>query len=139
MQKHIVVIGGGPGGYVAAIRGAQLGAKVTLIERHKIGGTCLNYGCIPTKTLYKNAELLNTLSHIEDFGISVGTVNIDVAKIQSRKDEVVNQLVGGIEQLLGANGIEVIEGTASFISDKILKVTKEDGSSFEMTDRKSVV
>ncbi len=133
MQKHIVVMGGGPGGYVAAIRGAQLGAKVTLIERHKIGGTCLNYGCIPTKTLYKNAELLNTLSHIEDFGIAVGSVQIDVAKIQSRKDEVVRQLVGGIEQLLEANGIDVIEGTASFVSEKTVKVTKEDGESFEIT------
>lgn len=133
MQKHIVVMGGGPGGYVAAIRGAQLGAKVTLIERHKIGGTCLNYGCIPTKTLYKNAELLNTLSHIEDFGIAVGSVQIDVAKIQSRKDEVVRQLVGGIEQLLEANGIDVIEGTASFVSEKTVKVTKADGESFEIT------
>lgn len=133
MQKHIVVMGGGPGGYVAAIRGAQLGAKVTLIERHKIGGTCLNYGCIPTKTLYKNAELLNTLSHIEDFGITVGEVKIDVPKIQSRKDEVVRQLVGGIEQLLEANGIDVIEGTASFVSDKTVKVTKADGESFEIT------
>ncbi len=133
MQKRIVVIGGGPGGYVAAIRGAQLGAQVTLIERHKIGGTCLNYGCIPTKTLYKNAELLNTLKHIDDFGISVGEVSIDVDKIQKRKDEVVTQLVTGIEQLIKVNDIDVIQGSASFVSEDTLLVTKEDGESFHIT------
>lgn len=133
MQKRIVVIGGGPGGYVAAIRGAQLGAQVTLIERHKIGGTCLNYGCIPTKTLYKNAELLNTLKHIDDFGISVGEVSIDVDKIQKRKDEVVNQLVTGIEQLIKVNDIDVIQGSASFVSEDTLLVTKEDGETFHIT------
>ena len=133
MQKKIVVIGGGPGGYVAAIRGAQLGAKVTLIERHKIGGTCLNYGCIPTKTLYKNAELLNTLSHIEDFGIKVDGFSIDMDKIQSRKDDVVKTLVGGIEQLIKANGIEVIEGSASFVNATTLKVVKSDGETIEVT------
>lgn len=133
MQKKIVVIGGGPGGYVAAIRGAQLGASVTLIERHKIGGTCLNYGCIPTKTLYRNAELLHTLSHIEDFGIKVDNYSFDVDKIQARKDEVVNTLVGGIEQVLKANGIEIIEGTASFIDKKTLKVVKNDGETIEVT------
>lgn len=133
MQKKIIVIGGGPGGYVAAIRGAQLGAKVVLIERHKIGGTCLNYGCIPTKTLYRNAELLNTLSHIGDFGISVGDVQFDMEKIQNRKDDVVKTLVGGIEQLIKANNIEVIEGSASFIDAKTLKVTKNDGEIVEVT------
>lgn len=133
MQKRIVVIGGGPGGYVAAIRGAQLGAQVTLIERHKIGGTCLNYGCIPTKTLYKNAELLNTLKHIDDFGISVGEVSIDVDKIQKRKDEVVTQLVTGIEQLIKVNDIDVIQGSASFVSDDTILVTKEDGETFHIT------
>ncbi|MBE0450567.1 MAG: dihydrolipoyl dehydrogenase [Clostridia bacterium] len=133
MQKRIVVIGGGPGGYVAAIRGAQLGAHVTLIERHKIGGTCLNYGCIPTKTLYRNAELLNTLKHIDDFGISVGEVSIDVDKIQKRKDEVVTQLVTGIEQLIKVNDIDVIHGSASFVSEDTLLVTKEDGESFHIT------
>ena len=133
MQKKIIVIGGGPGGYVAAIRGAQLGAKVVLIERHKIGGTCLNYGCIPTKTLYRNAELLNTLSHIGDFGISVGEVQFDMEKIQERKDDVVKTLVGGIEQLIKANNIEVIEGSASFIDAKTLKVTKNDGEIVEVT------
>lgn len=133
MQKKIVVIGGGPGGYVAAIRGAQLGAKVTLIERHKIGGTCLNYGCIPTKALYRNAELLNTLSHIDEFGINVEGFSFDMEKIMSRKDDVVKTLVTGIEQLIKANNIEVIEGSASFIDAKTLKVVKSDGETIEVT------
>ncbi len=133
MQKKIVVIGGGPGGYVAAIRGAQLGAKVTLIERHKIGGTCLNYGCIPTKALYRNAELLNTLSHIDEFGINVEGFSFDMEKIMSRKDDVVKTLVSGIEQLIKANNIEVIEGSASFIDAKTLKVVKSDGETVEVT------
>lgn len=133
MQKKIVVIGGGPGGYVAAIRGAQLGAEVTLIERHKIGGTCLNYGCIPTKTLYKNAELLNTLKHIEDFGIQTGEVAIDVEKIQSRKDTVVTSLVTGIEQLLKANGVHVIQGSASFVSEDTLKIVLDNGETQTLT------
>lgn len=133
MQKKIVVIGGGPGGYVAAIRGAQLGADVTLIERHKIGGTCLNYGCIPTKALYRNAELLNTLSHIEEFGIEVDGYRFNVDKIQARKNEVVSTLVGGIEQVLKANGIKIIDGSATFVDPKTLKVVKNDGETLEVT------
>lgn len=139
MQKKIVVIGGGPGGYVAAIRGAQLGAQVTLIERHKIGGTCLNYGCIPTKTLYKNAEILNTLNHIDDFGISIDQYQIDMKKIQARKDDVVKTLVGGIEQLVKANGIELIEGSASFVDTKTLKVIKNDGETIEVSGDEFII
>lgn len=139
MQKKIVVIGGGPGGYVAAIRGAQLGAQVTLIERHKIGGTCLNYGCIPTKTLYKNAELLNTLKHIEDFGIQTGDVSFDVAKIQARKEDVVTQLVTGIEQLIMTNGIEVIRGSASFVSADTIEVQLEEGGTKTITCENIVI
>lgn len=139
MQKKIVVIGGGPGGYVAAIRAAQLGADVTLIEKHKIGGTCLNYGCIPTKTLYKNAELLNTLNHIEDYGITVGPVTIDVPKLQARKDDVVNQLVTGIEQLIKANGIKVLWGHASFASKNELKVTLADGEALMLAFDEAII
>lgn len=133
MQKEIVVIGGGPGGYVAAIRAAQLGARVTLIEGHKLGGTCLNYGCIPTKALYRNAELMNTLARIEDFGISVGNVSLDVAVLQSRKDAVVHQLVSGVAQLLKANGVEVIEGMATFTGPHSFKVACSDGSEQTVT------
>ena len=82
MDRDLLIIGGGPGGYVAAIRGAQLGKKVTLIEEDKIGGTCLNRGCIPTKALYKNAEVINTLCNIDDFGVAISSYSIDMTKIQ---------------------------------------------------------
>lgn len=138
-MRDIVVIGGGPGGYVAAIRGAQLGYKVTLIEKHKIGGTCLNYGCIPTKALYRNAEILNILKDIDEFGISVDNYSFDVEKIQARKNTVVQQLVGGIEKLLSSNDVEVIEGEASFIDKNTLKVKLPDGNEDEIKADKIII
>lgn len=125
MEKDLIIIGGGPGGYEAAIRGAQLGAKVTLIEENKLGGTCLNRGCIPTKALYKNAEAINSLRSLGEFGISLSGYNFDMAIAQKRKDEVVNKLVTGIDQLLKGNGVEIIKGRASFKGNKILEVVTE--------------
>lgn len=109
-MKDIIIIGGGPGGYEAAIRGAQLGASVCLIERDEVGGTCLNRGCIPTKALYRNAEIIETLKHADEYGIEIGDFTLNVEKIQSRKESVVKSLVDGISQLLDANKIEVIRG-----------------------------
>lgn len=126
-MKSVAVIGGGPGGYVASIRLAQLGASVTLIEKHKIGGTCLNYGCIPTKTLHKNAEILETLRHIDRFGIQIDGFSLDATKVKERKDEVVEKLVSGIEQLLSANKVEVIFGEAKFESPHTLSILLENG------------
>ena len=92
MEKDIVIIGGGPGGYVAAIRAAQLGAQVCIIEKGELGGTCLNRGCIPTKVLYRNAEILNTLKNIEEFGIKVDSYSISVEEIQNRKEKIVRSV-----------------------------------------------
>lgn len=124
----IVAIGGGPGGYVAAIRGAQLGAKVCLIEKQKLGGTCLNWGCIPTKALYKNAEIINTLRNIDEFGISIEHYSLDVERIQNRKQSIIDTLVAGIVQLMKSNNIEVINGTASFEDKNTLEITMNDGT-----------
>jgi dihydrolipoamide dehydrogenase len=113
-QYKIVIIGGGPGGYVAAIKAAQLGAKVALVEKHKIGGVCLNYGCIPTKTLLRSAKLYKDILEASTFGIDVSDynqININWDNMMKRKDKVVGQLVGGIEQLLKHNGVDVYEGT----------------------------
>ncbi|MGB7606351.1 MAG: dihydrolipoyl dehydrogenase [Lutisporaceae bacterium] len=139
MNKDVIVIGGGPGGYVAAIKAAQLGADVCLIEKDKVGGTCLNRGCIPTKALWRNAEILNTLKHIKEFGIELDGYSINIEKVQSRKQKVVDQLVSGIEQLLKANKIEVINGTASLIDKNTIAVTLFDGSTKELTAKNIII
>lgn len=127
MERDLVIIGGGPGGYEAAIRASQLGAKVTLVEEDKLGGTCLNRGCIPTKALYKNAEVVNSLKGMNEYGITLGDYTFDMAKAQLRKNEVVNKLVTGIDQLLKGNSIEVIKGRATFKGSKLLEITTESG------------
>lgn len=125
-MKDIIVIGGGPGGYVAAIRAAQLGAKVCLIEKENLGGTCLNYGCIPTKTIYRTAELFNNLRHIEDFGIKANNLEIDVDKIQERKGSIIKTLVTGIEALLKGNNVELIRDKATLIDKNTVTVCNEE-------------
>lgn len=112
-EYDIAIIGGGPGGYVAAIRAAQQGVCVCLIEADRVGGTCLNRGCIPTKALYSTALLRERLDRASEHGFSLGEVNFDYAKAVERKDSVVGQLVGGIEQLLKSHSIDVIKGKAS--------------------------
>ncbi|WP_461206261.1 dihydrolipoyl dehydrogenase [Clostridium sp. DL1XJH146] len=139
MNNDIIVIGGGPGGYVAAIRAAQLGARVCLIEKDKIGGTCLNRGCIPTKALYRNAEILNTLKNIDEFGININEYSVDIEKVQKRKNEVISKLVGGVEQLLQANNIEVIKGTASFIDKNTISVMHEDKKITQITGTNVII
>ncbi|AWB30374.1 dihydrolipoyl dehydrogenase [Clostridium botulinum] len=126
----LVVIGGGPGGYVAAIRGAQLGAEVTLIEKEKLGGTCLNIGCIPTKVLLHSSELLNEIKEARTLGIEVNNeVKINWTQLQNRKNTVVNTLVSGVSSLLEHNKVKVINGTAAFEGKNSIKVTKDQGES----------
>lgn len=139
MDKDIIVIGGGPGGYVAAIRAAQLGAKVSIIEKDSLGGTCLNRGCIPTKALYREAEILNTLKRADEFGINIENYKIDVNKIQERKNSIVEQLVGGVEQLLKANKIEVIRGIASFKDKNTVSIALADGNRMELTGENIII
>jgi len=127
MDKDLLIIGGGPGGYVAAIRASQLGAKVTIIEEDKVGGTCLNRGCIATKALYKNAEVLNTIKKSDDFGISIASYSLNMTKVQNRKNEVSDNLRGGIEQLLKGFNIEVIYGKASFVDKNKIEYTTNEG------------
>lgn len=127
-DTSVVVVGGGPGGYVAAIRAAQLGGKVTLIEKNKLGGTCLNVGCIPTKVLLHAAEALTEAKHMDNLGIQVSVNGIDWKAVQSRKEAVTNQLVSGVTGLMKANKIRVIEGTASLASKTALEVVKKDGT-----------
>jgi dihydrolipoamide dehydrogenase len=123
---QVAVIGSGPGGYVAAIRAAQLGASVALIEKEMLGGTCLNVGCIPTKTLLANASVLHQIKRAESFGISVGPVAVHYEKMKARKDQVVAKMRGGLEGLLKSNQVTVFRGTASFESPHALKIMGQD-------------
>jgi len=126
IKAEVLIIGGGPGGYVAAIRSAQLGKKVVLIEEDKLGGTCLNYGCIPTKALAHSTKVLNHIKHGADYGFEVSDYNINISKIIGRKQDVVETLVGGIEHLMEINDIEVIRGTAKVNDENTIIVKNKD-------------
>ena len=133
-QKTIIVIGGGPGGYVAAIRASQLGAKVTLVEREHIGGTCLNIGCIPTKCLLHSAELVSEIKDQgADIGVKVSGVEVDFPQVIAHKNAISKQLTQGVAGLLKANKVAKIDGEATFTGPKTLSVKKADGSVEEMT------
>ncbi|MFS8564484.1 MAG: dihydrolipoyl dehydrogenase [Rhabdochlamydiaceae bacterium] len=119
------IIGAGPGGYVAAIKAAQQGKKVALIDKGPLGGTCLNVGCIPTKTLLSNALVLNKVKHAADFGITTGPVSFDFAHMKTRKDNVLQSIRKSLEGLIQSNGITIFRGAAEFTSPKELKVKGE--------------
>ena len=127
----LVVIGAGPGGYVAALRAAQLGAKVAVIERDKLGGCCLNRGCIPTKALVRSAEVFTTTQEAETFGTRIAggksAVSVDMAAVMARKRQVVAQLVGGVERLLGGAEVAVYRGAATVPGPGQVAVTGPDG------------
>ncbi|MCL6756101.1 MAG: dihydrolipoyl dehydrogenase [Candidatus Rhabdochlamydia oedothoracis] len=126
-KYDIAIIGAGPGGYVAAIKLSQEGKKICLIEKQFLGGTCLNVGCIPTKTLLSHADLLHRMTHAAEFGIELGSVRLNYTKMKQRKDSVVEKMRKGLQGLLQSNHITVIQGQAEFISPKELKITgKED-------------
>ena len=125
----IVVIGGGPGGYVAAIKAAMLGAEVTVIEKKKVGGTCLNAGCIPTKALLASSSMLMNIKEAKDFGINIdGEITADFLSVMKRKDKIVDQLVSGIEFLFEKRGINLVNGFGKLVDRNTIEVTKEDGT-----------
>jgi len=126
---NIVIIGGGPGGYVAALKASMFDVEVTVIENYKVGGTCLNFGCIPTKSLLASANVLNTVLGAKDFGINIdGNISIDYQTVISRKDKVVDQLVKGVEFLLEKRKVELINGYGKLIDRNTVEVTKKDGT-----------
>lgn len=130
----IIVIGGGPGGYVAAIRAAQLGASVTVIEKEHLGGTCLNIGCIPTKCLLHSAELIEDIKNQgADIGVKVTGVEVDFPQVIAHKNAVSKKLTGGIGALFKMNKVAKIDGEATFTGPRKLSVKKADGSVEAMT------
>jgi dihydrolipoamide dehydrogenase len=119
----LTVIGTGPGGYVAAVRAAQLGMKVAVVEREELGGICLNRGCIPTKAMLRSADLLTTMRHSADYGILAENVTFDFGKVIARRDKVVKQLTSGVGGLLKSYGVEVIRGSGQLAEGNKVKVT----------------
>ncbi len=124
----VIVIGSGPGGYVAAIRAAQLGKRTAVIERDKVGGRCLNYACIPAKAVLRSADLLTEVREAGEFGIQVSSADVDYAAIQARREKVVSTLTGGVAMLFRKGEIESIEGTAALTADGDVRVRGADGS-----------
>ncbi len=131
MKYDLIVIGSGPGGYVAAIRASQLGMKVAVVERESLGGICLNWGCIPTKALLKSAQVFNYIQHAGDYGIEVGESKVNFDAMISRSRDIANGMSGGIKFLFRKNKITVLEGTGHLLRGKKVEVTDADGKKTE--------
>ncbi|WP_174614332.1 dihydrolipoyl dehydrogenase family protein [Virgibacillus ihumii] len=129
-QRDLVIVGGGPGGYQAAIRAAQLGKSVTLIEKDKVGGVCLNQGCIPSKVFTHAAAKLASVPVMDEMGIETGEMKVNFARLQQYKTMVVDRLNNGVEALMKSNEIEVLTGNANFINDH--KIGVENGHQFDL-------
>ncbi|HEY3248749.1 MAG TPA: dihydrolipoyl dehydrogenase [bacterium] len=137
-RYDVVVIGGGPGGYVGAIRAAQLGLRVALVERAKVGGTCLHVGCIPTKAMLYTAEVLEHVRE-RDLGIVTGDVSVNLAAVHKRKARIVDQLHKGVQGLMRKHKISVFEGEGRFLSTERIGVALHDGSETELVTGHAVV
>jgi len=123
----LVVLGSGPGGYVAAIRAAQLGMKTAIVERDQLGGICLNWGCIPTKALLRTSEIAHLMNHLGEYGFSAKEVSFDLKKIVARSRKVAGQLSNGVKFLMKKNKITVIEGHGRLAGLGKLVIEKSDG------------
>ncbi len=121
-QFDLVIVGGGPGGYVAAIRAAQLGLKTAVIDKERPGGVCVNWGCIPTKAMLRSADVFETVQHSADYGVLADKVRLDYPAVLKRKDKVVDGLAGGVQTLLKANGVTWIKSHARFTGPTSLKL-----------------
>jgi dihydrolipoamide dehydrogenase len=137
--RNLIIIGGGPAGYVGAIRAAQLGARVTVIEKEELGGTCLNVGCIPTKVLTSAAHTFSVLKTSSRWGLKVSGTELDWSLLMKRKQMAVTRLVTGVKSLLKSRGVNVVKGTAAFIDRKTVEVRREDGTSEELKAERFLV
>jgi dihydrolipoamide dehydrogenase len=135
----LLIIGGGPAGYIAALRSAQLGASVALIEKDRVGGTCINRGCIPTKAIITCTNLYDKFKKAEAFGIQHQDLSIDLKKVVERKNKIVGMVVKGIEFLLEKNGVDSIAGTAKVLEPGKIEVTNSDGSKTTVEGHKLIL
>ncbi|MEE9572263.1 MAG: FAD-dependent oxidoreductase, partial [Candidatus Neomarinimicrobiota bacterium] len=133
MKYDVIIIGSGPAGYVAAIRAGQIGLKTAIVEKDYIGGMCLNWGCIPTKTIIESAKMYDSIKRVSEFGIEgidAKSITLNWQKVKKRSERIVRRLTMGVENLLKKNGVEIIKGTAviqsenSVIVEKLLLETK---------------
>lgn len=145
-EYDLVILGGGTGGYVAAIRASQLGLKTAIVEKGKLGGTCLHKGCIPSKALLRSAEVFATAKHSEDFGVMTSDVSINFGKVQERKNKIVDQLHKGVQHLMKQGKIDVYEGTGRILGPSIfspmpgtISVEMNNGDENEMLIPKNVI
>ncbi len=138
-QFEAIVLGGGPGGYVCAIRLAQLGVKTVCIEEEEYGGVCLNWGCIPSKALIANAHFYTKAQTIGAHGIEVGSIAVNPDKMQDWKDGIVKKLTGGVRGLLKSNGAEIIEGRGKLVAKNVVEVTEKNGGKRRITAEKAIV
>ena len=130
----LIVIGGGPGGYPAAIHAAKMGAKVVCIDFDNAGGTCLNWGCIPTKTMIGSVAALEQARHFADFGLTIsGEIGYDFSALMARKDKVVKTLVGGVEFLFKKAGVRYIKGKGKLMDPHTVEAATEDGKTERIT------
>lgn len=134
-----IVVGGGPGGYPCAIRLGQLGQKVACVEEEEYGGVCLNWGCIPSKALISNAHLYHKAQHAAEVGLSFGSIELDVPKMQVWKAGLIKRLTGGVRSLLKTNGATVVEGRGRVIDAHTVEVTAKDGTTRRLTAKKGIV
>ena len=135
LKADIAIIGTGPGGYVAALRAAQLGAKVICVEKQWVGGVCLNEGCIPTKALLRSAEVFALVKEAGKYGVIAGEPQVDWARVQARKAQVTKQMVGGVTKLLDRAGVQVLWGEARFVKADTLEVRLADGRESIVADK----
>lgn len=130
-QADLCIIGAGPGGYVAAIRAAQLGLKTVIVERNAVGGVCLNVGCIPTKAMLRTASVLDLVKRSAEFGVVAENVRLDYARAVARRDQVVKTLTGNVAMLLKGNGVEIVKGSARLLGPGRVQVSGEDGGEIQ--------
>src|SRR3989339_227365 len=139
-KYDIAVLGGGPGGYVAAIRAAQLGFKTVIIDKENLGGICLNWGCIPTKSLLKNAEIFDLMkNHSNDFGISVQGLSFDFNKIIKRSRDISDRITKNVELLIKKNKIDCIRGYGKLISKNQIDIFDNDGKKIESISSDKII
>ncbi|RYY33961.1 MAG: FAD-binding protein, partial [Sphingomonadales bacterium] len=138
-QYDLIVLGSGPGGYVAAIRGAQLGLKVAIVERELLGGICLNWGCIPTKALLRSAEIYHYMQHAGDYGLAAQGISADIAAVVKRSRGVAKQLNQGVTHLMKKNKIAVHFGEGKLVAKGKLSVTDKDGKQTELTAKNIIL